>query len=111
MPRYKVIAPGFYNDLFYSPEGKRPYLNTAKPFTKKNPMPSWLTDMPKESAGLKAKREAYEKAQADLNAAKAEADAEDIKNASTEGEGEAVSFLDKAKDFVNGGSSKNVETI
>ena len=107
MPIYKVIAPGFHNDLFYHPEGKRNILETDKPFTKKNPMPSWLSEMPEESEALKAKREAYEKAQAELEAEKAKQDAEDIKAASTEGEGEnSESF------FLNGsGSSDKPETL
>ena len=104
MPQYKVIEKGFFDGKLYDPQGKRSVLSTDKPFTKKNPMPSWLTDMPKESPVLKAKREAYEKAQADLEKAKAKADEEELKAASTEGAGGETSFL------ADEGSS-NVETI
>ena len=55
MPRYKVNAPGFYEGKFYDPEGKRKVLDIDKPFTKKNKIPSWLSEMPKESATLKEK--------------------------------------------------------
>lgn len=110
MPRYKVKSPGFYNGKLYDPEGKRPVLETDKPFTRKNPMPKWLGDMPKESAELKAKREAYEKAAADLNAEKAQQDSKDINAASTEGDGEKPSFIDKVVTAVSG-KSDNVETL
>lgn len=108
MPRYKVTARGFYDGKLYDPLGKRPVLDTDKPFTKKNPMPSWVTEMPKESAALKAKREAAEKAQAALDKAKAEEDAEELKAASSEGnEGESASFMgDDAA-----GKKSNVETL
>lgn len=108
MPQYKVLEPGFYNGMVYDPNGKRPVLTTDKPFTKNNPIPSWLGPMPEESAGLKAKREAYEKAQAELDAAKAEQDAEELKAASTEGGGE-TSFFGKMKDAVT--RKSNVETL
>jgi len=117
MPTYKVTAPGFHGDKYYHPEGKRQVLTTSKPFTKgaksKNPMPSWLSDMPKESAALKKKREALEKAQADLDAEEAGPAAalqqgastqEQVAVASSEGDGQETSFLDKSKDGV-------VETI
>lgn len=109
MPQYKVIAKGFHGGKLYDPEGKRPVLHTDKPFTKKNPMPSWLAEMPKESAALKAKREAAEQAQADLDEAKREADEEELKAASTEGGDGETSFMDKVKNVVAGKS--NVETI
>lgn len=99
MPQYKVNAPGFYDSKLYDPEGKRPVLYVDKPFTKKNPMPSWVSEMPKESAGLKKKREALEKAQVNLDAEKAEQDKEDIADASFMGEGEKVT------------PDNNVETI
>jgi len=60
MPQYKVIAPGFYNDMLYHPEGKRQTLHTDKPFTKKNKIPSWLSEMPDEDAAVKAKRKSQE---------------------------------------------------
>lgn len=116
MPQYKVIARGFHGGKLYDPAGKRTVLNTDKPFTKgkksKNPMPSWLAEMPKETPELKEKRLAYEKAQDDLDEAKSEADKAELAAASTEGgEGEA-SFLGKAVDAVKGavGGSK-VETL
>ena len=123
MPTYKVTAPGFYGDKYYHPEGKRQVLTTSKPFTKgaksKNPMPSWLSDMPKESDALKKKREALEKAQAELDAEEAGpatpgtaaaalqqgvSTQEQVAVASSEGDGQDTSFLDKTKDSV-------VETI
>lgn len=89
MPRYKVIAPGFYEKRLYSPEGKRKFLDTPKPFTKKNPMPSWLAEMPKESAAVKKKREAQEVSQQAAAADKAEQDDGDMQEASFLGEGES----------------------
>ena len=89
MPRYKVIAPGFANGMLYNPEGKRRVLNTDKPFTKKNPMPSWLADMPKESDAACKKREAQEASQAETDSDKSEQDQKDIKEASFLGEGES----------------------
>lgn len=41
MATYKVIAPGFYDGLVYSPTGKRQVLTTEKPFAK-DKQPSWL---------------------------------------------------------------------
>jgi len=89
MPQYKVISPGFFNGELYSPEGKRSVLNTPKPFTKKNPMPSWLSEMPKESDAAKAKREKYEASQKAADEASAEQQKKDIKEASFLGEGES----------------------
>ena len=111
MPQYKVLEKGFHGGKLYDPEGKRPVLHTDKPFTKKNPMPKWLGEMPKESAELKAKREAYEKAQAELAEAKAEADEAELAAASTEGGAGETSFLTKVKDAVTGGGDSKVETI
>jgi len=111
MPQYKVIAPGFYNDMLYHPEGKRQTLHTDKPFTKKNKMPSWLSEMPKESPALKKKREAQEvldKAAAEL---KAEQDKDAIATAASEGDGQETSFLDKVKNAATGDKSSNVETL
>lgn len=109
MPQYKVLEKGFHGGKIYDPNGKRPVLTTDKPFTKKNPMPKWLGPMPKESAALKAKREAAEKAQAELTKAQAESDEEELKAASTEGGEGETSFLTKVKDAVTGKS--NVETL
>ncbi|MCK4518436.1 hypothetical protein KAT92_06670 [Candidatus Babeliales bacterium] len=94
MPRYKVIAPGFYDGKLYNPEGKRRVLNTDKPFTKKNPMPSWLADTPKESEAVRKKREAQETSQAEADSAKAEQDKEDIADASFLGDGETGSSVE-----------------
>ena len=44
MATYKVIAPGFYNGLLYSPNGKRRVMVTEKPFAK-NKKPSWVEPM------------------------------------------------------------------
>jgi hypothetical protein len=98
MPLYKVIAPGFYDSKYYHPEGKRNVLYTDKPFSEKNPMPSWLTDMPEESEVVKAKREAFEAAQAELAAAQVAEDKEDIANASSTGDGVDSSFLTETDD-------------
>lgn len=87
MPTYKVIAPGFHNGKMYSPEGKRRVLHTDKPF-KKNEMPSWLSEMPKESAAVRKKREEQEASAAAAAAEKAEQDQRDIEDASFMGEGE-----------------------
>jgi hypothetical protein len=123
MPTYKVIARGFHGDKLYDPEGKRKTLTTDKPFTKgaksKNPIPSWLSEMPEESPAIKEKREALTKAKADLADAKNPAtpgtaaaalqqgvsDQEQIAIASTEGDGADASFL--------GGNTanSNVETL
>jgi len=101
MPRYKVLSPGFYDGRLYDPEGKRPVLYTDKPFTKANPMPSWLGNMPEESATAKKARIAAEKKQATADAKKTEQDEQDIKNHMTMGEGE-TSFMNK---------KSNVETL
>ena len=79
MPQYKVIAAGFYDGHLYDPEGKRTVLQVDKPFTKKNKMPSWVTDMPKETAAAKKKRELYEQI------AKVDAEEEAAKNPATPG--------------------------
>lgn len=91
MPTYKVKDVGFHDSHLYDPNGKRRTLTTAKPFTKKNPMPSWLEDMPEESPAVKAKREAQEQSQAAADAQKAKDDAQDIQDASFLGEGESSS--------------------
>jgi len=91
MPQYKVIAPGFFQDLYYHPEGKRKVLHTDEPFTQKNPLPSWLTEMPKETSAAKSKRKAKDKA----DKVKAKSDKEDIDDASLVGEGEKPSFIAK----------------
>lgn len=110
MPRYKVKVPGFYEGRFYDPNGKRPVLETDKPFTKKNKMPSWLTDMPKESDAVKKKREAQEVSQAAADEQKDTDDKNEIATASSAGDGEDTSFLGKVKNAVAGKSS-NVETL
>ena len=89
MPSYKVKAPGFYNGKFYHPEGKRPVLHTDKPFPKKS-MPSWLSDMPKESAAVKAKREAQAISQDAADQKKAKQDQKDVEDLSFLGEGESA---------------------
>jgi len=87
MPQYKVIAPGFHESKYYHPEGKRQVLHTDKPF-KKGKLPSWLSEMPKESAALKKKREAQEASQVEADKEKVEQDKQDIDDASFLGEGE-----------------------
>lgn len=91
MPRYKVIAPGFADGKMYKPDGKRKVYDTDKPFTKKNPMPSWLAEMPKESETVRKKRKAREASQAATDDDKAEQDQKDIKEASFLGDGESSS--------------------
>lgn len=90
MTRYKVKSPGFYNGEYYDPTGKRSVLTTEKPFNKKNPIPSWLAEMPKESEAVRKKREAQEKREADFNAGQVQQGAKDINEASFLGDGEAV---------------------
>ena len=41
---YKVIAPGFFNGMMYSPTGKRRTLTVEKPF-KKDEIPSWVEEI------------------------------------------------------------------
>ena len=94
MPRYKVIAPGFANGMIYKPDGKRSVLQTDKPFTKNNPMPSWLAEMPKESPGARKKREKQEAHQAAADGEKSEQDQKDIDEASFLGDGEAGSAVE-----------------
>jgi len=94
MPRYKVISPGFIDGRMYSPDGKRDVYDTAKPFTKKNPMPSWLTEMPKESEAVRKKREAQEASQTAADGDKSEQDDKDITDASFLGDGEAGSSVE-----------------
>ncbi len=95
MPRYKVIAPGFANGVLYKPDGKRSVLHTDKPFNKKNnPMPSWVTNMPKESDGARKKRESREATKAETDATQAEQDQKDIDEASFLGDGESGSNVE-----------------
>jgi hypothetical protein len=54
-------------------------------------MPSWLAEMPKESDGVKKKREALEAAQKVTDDEKADGDQKDIKDASFLGTGESGS--------------------
>lgn len=42
MPTYRVKARCFIDGKLYDPEGKRPFYNRDKPFTKKNPCPKHL---------------------------------------------------------------------
>jgi len=98
MPRYKVDAPGFFDGELYKPDGKRNILTVDKPFTKDNPMPSWVSKMPTESAAAKKKREARETKAAEDDAAKNKSDNKDIADASFLGAGES-------------GSGSQVETI
>lgn len=93
MPQYKVTSPGFHGGNYYHPTGKRRTLSTDKPYTNlkgKNPMPSWLSKMPEESASAKKKREAYEAADAVEAKEKAEEDSSAIVDASFMGQGEVA---------------------
>lgn len=89
MPQYKVISKGFYNGQIYDPEGKRRVLNTDLPF-KKDKLPSWLAEMPKETDAAKKKRESVEKAAKKSARKKAEQDKQEIEDASFMGEGESA---------------------
>lgn len=87
MPKYQVIAPGFWEGVLYNPEGKRRMLHADKPI---KPIPSWLKELKPETAAEKKKRLAAEKKAAAENADKAEQDQKDIDNTSFLGEGEAA---------------------
>lgn len=93
MPQYKVVAPGFFGGKMYDPNGKRNVLFVDKPF-KKGKLPSWLAEMPKESAAVKKKREEQEASQAAAAAEKAAQDEQDIENASFLGDGELGSNVE-----------------
>lgn len=114
MPVYKVIAPGFFKGEYYHPEGKRSVLHTDKPFTTgkkgKNPLPSWLIPMPKESEAVRKKREAQEVSQKAADEQKMADDLNEVNIASTEGDGAEASFLGKIANAVTGNNS-NVETL
>ena len=89
MPRYKVIAPGYANSHLYSPHGKRKFLDRDKPFTKKDPMPSWLEKMSeKETVAQRKQREAEEAAAAQANADQVNGDQKEIANKMFTGAGE-----------------------
>jgi len=89
MPQYRVKARGFFEGRLYDPLGKRKTLHTDKPF-KKGEMPSWLCEMPAETAAAKKKRLAAAKAAK----AKAKSDNADIANASFLGAGESAPSSD-----------------
>lgn len=93
MPSYKVIKPGFFNSEYYHPEGKRNILHTDKPFSKKE-MPSWLVEMPKESAAMKKKREEQEASRKAADIEKAKQDQKDISDASFLGAGESGNSIE-----------------
>jgi len=44
MPEHKVIAPGFANGRFYGGNSRRQTIVTDKPYSEKNPKPSWVGD-------------------------------------------------------------------
>jgi hypothetical protein len=105
MPRYKVIAPGFFNGKTYNPNGKRRVLHTDKPFPKSTKgvkkgetaqemVPSWLKRLPDESLADEQKRKDAEAAAALAAKEKAENDRKDIGDASFMGEGEKADFGD-----------------
>ena len=107
MPRYQVIAPGFFGGKYYNPEGKRRTLTTSKPFPKKE-LPSWLAPMPKESEAVRKKREAQEASQVATDDEKAKQDQQDINDVSFLGDGETAGNT-AAGDTAAAGSK--VETI
>ena len=87
MPRYQVIAKGFFAGHLYDPKGKRKVLHTPKPF-KKGKLPSWLAEMKPESAVVIKKREAQEESAAAAAAEKHESDQKEIEDASFMGAAE-----------------------
>lgn len=87
MPQYKVIAPGFHKGQLYKPNSKRDVLRRDKPYTKKDPMPSWLAEMPQETEAARKKREKKEKAAEKKAAAKKKQDEKEIAAAASLGSG------------------------
>lgn len=94
MPSYKVIATGFHDGRLYGPSGKRRVLTVDKPFgkkgDKKNPMPSWVVPMPKESDAVKKKRKDQAESREAAETKQAVEDAKDIETASFMGDGESA---------------------
>lgn len=88
MPRYKVKAPGFFGGKMYHPEGKRPILHVDKPFTEKD-MPSWVEEMPDETAEETEARLQREAAEADAAKEKNDQDQQDIDDMTFLGDGES----------------------
>ena len=76
MPRYRVLSPGFFDDVYRTPS--RPnggVLNTDKIL---KPVPSWLEKISEETATQKKTRLAAEKKEGQANKDKAEQDKVDI---------------------------------
>lgn len=89
MPSYKVISKGFHGGKLYDPDGKRTTLHTDDNFPMKGKVeqvPCWLEPIKAETI----KQAGARKAAATKAAKKAATDAEEIKEASFMGEGEAV---------------------
>jgi hypothetical protein len=78
MSSYKVIAPGFFGGISYSPTGKRTTLIVDKPFAK-DKLPSWLEPMVAVKVTPADKAKATKTAKAE--AAKAESDAAEVDSA------------------------------
>lgn len=89
MYRYEVTAPGFFGGRLYHPTGKRQVLETDVPF-KKGKLPSWVTEMPKESSAVRVKREAQAESQAAADAEQHGDDQQEITEASFLGDGESA---------------------
>lgn len=109
MPRYIVTKPGFFKGQLYEPHGRRPFLDVEVPFDpidepNKNPMPSWVKEMPPESVELRKARMEAEEAQRKLDEAKAQSDAAEIAAAQSE-------TGDLGASFLGGDAGAGVETL
>ena len=74
MPRYKAIKPGYMNKVLCKPGGKHEIVQTDMPL---KPVPSWLQEIPEETAAQKKKRIAAEKKAGKEAEKKAEQDKND----------------------------------
>ena len=91
MPKYEVIAKGFYQGRLYDPNGKRKNLFSDKPLKK---VPSWLKAVKAESAAEKKKRESLEKKTNAADQKKAAEDKKAVEDMNFMGEGEKSSAVE-----------------
>lgn len=91
MPKYRVKEKGFFQGKIYSPDGKRPFINTDKPL---KPVPEWVEPVKAETAAEKKKRIATEKKQATADKKKAEQDQQDVDDLTFMGEGQKASTVE-----------------
>lgn len=75
MPRYTVIADGFFEGKLYSPTGKRKELHTDEEL---KPHPEWLKPLKEETAAQKGARTKAENAAQKAAEEKAKADKAEI---------------------------------